>query len=1235
MHVLAAQAGRIDDSDEPVDLDQPPGDIVVLSAADTELSAFALDAPSAGMQSSLRLASLLQLKHPYSIDLYVEATLSHAKLIVLRVIGGMDYWSYGLEQVSALARRKGILLIVVPGETQWDASLAAHSTVAMPVARRFWKLCVTGGPTNRVRALHLLDAMAQSAEPDLEALAVDPLPRVGFCDPQTLLPMPDASSIEAGQVPVVFYGSLLQAGTTSPIRVLCEALASVGLKPLPLFLPSLKNEEAISFLAEHLPLLDPPVVINCTAFASGGQDGGPLSQTGAVVLQGVLSGVAREAWEESSRGLPGTDLVMHVAMPELDGRVHGRAISFKSQGERDPLTAFAPVRYAPHEENAQASAQLAARWATLKRKPAVEKRIGIVLANYPTKASRIGNGVGLDTPQSVVRFLRAMRENGYAVGTPPESDDALMATLLSGPTNEVGSFRAKGGARLSLFDYDAFLASLSASVREAITARWGKPEDDPHVAEGAFVLPLHRFGRQWVGIQPARGYNLDPAATYHDPDLVPPHAYLAFYAFLQRETDALIQFGKHGNLEWLPGKALALSDACFPAAVLGDLPMLYPFIVNDPGEGCQAKRRTAAVVVDHLTPPLTRAEGHGPYQELEALLDEYAMAEASDPRRAKALAKDILGFAHETGLAEDIGLKGETSDDLVTLDTALCDLKELQIRDGLHVFGALPARDQLADLTVAIARLPRGSRLEDASLLRALADDLDLAFDPLTREFGQPWTLARPEALAALSDDPWRTVGDTVERLEALALRLVTGKAQPPGPASAAVLDWVKADLQERLKASAEQETKHLLDGLAGSFVLPGASGAPSRARPDVLPTGRNFYAVDVRAVPSPTAWRLGKTSAEALLTRHFQDHGAWLQSLVLSCWGTANMRTGGDDIAQALALIGVEPQWDGGAGRVTGFTVTPLSDLKRPRVDVTLRISGFFRDAFPHQIDLFDSAARTVAALDEPEDMNPLAARVRRDRESLMATGRTAEDAQRLAGFRVFGSMPGAYGAGLQALIDEGGWSTRSDFADAFLAWGGFAYGAGRQGDAEEHLLRRRLTAAEAVVQNQDNREHDLLDSDDYYQFEGGLAATVETLRGEAPVSYHVDHSRPETPLPRTLQEEIGRVVRGRASNPKWIAGVMRHGYKGAFEMAATLDYLFAFAATTDAVTDHHFDALFGAYIADDEVRSFIADANAPALDDMLSRFQEALDRGLWAPRRNATLDLMAQLQKPRETAA
>ncbi|MGR3780280.1 MAG: cobaltochelatase subunit CobN, partial [Albimonas sp.] len=678
--------------------------------------------------------------------------------------------------------------------------------------------------------------------------------------------------------------------------------------------------------------------------------------------------------------------------------------------------------------------------------------------------------------------------------------------------------------------------------------------------------------------------------------------------------------GKHGNLEWLPGKALALSRDCWPEAVLGPMPHLYPFIVNDPGEGTQAKRRAQAVIVDHLTPPLTRAESYGDLRALEALVDEYYEAAGVDPRRIDHLKGEILSLMSATGLDVDVGAEGDDADSrLQKLDAYLCELKESQIRDGLHVFGASPKGRLRRDLAIALARVARGDgKGPDASLIRALARDLALDFDPLDCPMAQPWSGPRPPALAGLIGDPWRTQGDTVERLELLAIALVEGEAQAPGPASAEVMAHVRDHILPTLDGCGPAEMGALLTGLSGRFVPPGPSGAPTRGRLDVLPTGRNFFSVDSRAVPTRAAWALGWRSASELIDRHVQEQGDWPRTMAVTAWGTANMRTGGDDLAQALALMVVRPQWDDASRRVTGFEIIPASALGRPRVDVTLRVSGFFRDAFPAQVDLVASAAAAVMRLDDPESENPAAGRFRRE---------AAEIGETRALRRVFGSKPGAYGAGLQAMIDEKLWKTRADLAEAYLEWGGYAYGAGEEGASARADLETRLSQVEATVQNQDNREHDLLDSDDYYQFEGGIAAAVETLRGTAPISYHTDHSRPERPVIRTLDEEIGRVVRARAVNPKWIEGVKRHGYKGAFEIAATVDYLFAFAATTHAVRDHHFDLVHAAYLEDEATRAFLEDANPAALREIAERFLEAIERGLWRPRSNSARALLDQL--------
>ena len=593
---------------------------------------------------------------------------------------------------------------------------------------------------------------------------------------------------------------------------------------------------------------------------------------------------------------------------------------------------------------------------------------------------------------------------------------------------------------------------------------------------------------------------------------------------------------------------------------------------------------------------------------------------------------DILDLTKSSHLDVDAGFTGNEDEDLQRLDAFLCDLKEAQIRDGLHILGSSPEGRLETDLLVALTRVPRGlGEGGDQSLIRALAADFGFSdFDPLACNMAASWNADRPAVLQPLTSDPWRSNGDTVERLELFAASLLTGTEPPKEFTNTAmVLSEIEDRVRPALRACGHDEVAALMKGLAGRFVAPGSSGAPTRGRLDVLPTGRNFYSLDNRTVPTPTAWNLGQKSAEDLLLRHFQDFGHFPKALGLSAWGTSNMRTGGGDIAQALALIGARPVWEPSSWRVTGYEILPLAKLGRPRVDVTLRISGFFRDAFPAQIELLDKAIRAVGALAEDDEDNPLAARMRAETALLTSTGIEVLDAREMAGHRIFGSKPGAYGAGLQALIDEKLWTDRADLAAAYVTWGAYAYGAKTNGINDEKAFTERLRRIEAVVHNQDNREHDLLDSDDYYQFEGGMTAAVEQASGVRPRVYHNDHSRPDRPVVRTLEEEVGRVMRSRVVNPKWIDGVKRHGYKGAFEIAATVDYMFAFAATTGAVRPHHFDLAYDAFLADDATRHFIRDNNPAALREIAERFREAAQRGLWTPRLNSAHDLLEDLTR------
>ncbi len=1230
MHLLAATPGAVDNGQEPVDLAQSPADILFISAADTELAALSAARMEMEKPPSLRLASLNHLQHPMSVDLHIDSCASKCRLVIARVLGGAGYWRYGLEQYAARLHEAGVPFAALPGDDKPDDELHALSTVADADYDALWAYLVEGGPENAIRFLEYARAILGDGE---KPAAAAPLLRAGIYWPgEGVADLETVRAIWSGNapvVPVVFYRALVQGAGLQPINRLVQSLLHRGLAPLPVFVASLKDTLSQATLETLFSQAPPAVILNATAFATGGGQGadgaenpltGPAANQ-APVLQVVLASSTEETWEKSASGLSGRDIAMHVALPEIDGRVLTRAISFKGEAYFDEAAECPVTTYREREDRIEFISDLARNWVNLRMTHRAERRVALVLANYPNKDGRLANGVGLDTPAATVHMLHEMAKAGYSVTDPPEDGDALMKRILAGPTNWLTDRpKRSGGVQLPLSEYLAAYTALPQPLREQIGSRWGKPEDDPFFVPantdgGYFVLSVLPFGNVVVGVQPARGYNIDPAETYHSPDLVPPHNYLAFYFWLRGTfgAQAIVHMGKHGNLEWLPGKALALSQVCWPEATLGPVPHVYPFIVNDPGEGTQAKRRAQAVIVDHLTPPLTRAETYGPLRDLEALVDEYYEAAGVDPRRVSHLKREILSLTAATGLDRDAGLSGDDVEgDLARIDAYLCDLKEAQIRDGLHVFGRSPEGRLERDLAIALLRVPRGTgKGHDASLMRALADDLSLDFDPLDCDMAAPWKGPRPESLASLTSDRWRSHGDTVERLELLATLLMDGIAEAPGTASAEVLEFAATTLRPMLAACGPGETGGLLAALDGHFVSPGPSGAPTRGRLDVLPTGRNFFSVDVRAVPTPAAWDLGWKSASLLIEKHLQAEGDWPRAMLITAWGTANMRTGGDDIAQALALMGVRPTWDASSRRVTGFEILPLSVLGRPRVDVTLRISGFFRDAFPQLIALTDSAARAVMALDEPSDQNPAAARFRE-------TGEAA---------RVFGAKPGAYGAGLQAMIDEQLWASRADLAEAYLEWGAYSYGKHAEGRPDRAVFESRLREVEAIVQNQDNREHDLLDSDDYYQFEGGAAAAVATLQGRERPIYHNDHSRPERPVIRTLDEEIGRVLRSRVVNPKWIEGVKRHGYKGAFEIAATVDYLFAFAATTKAVKDHHFDMVCAAFLEDEETRNFIARHNVPALREIAVRLNEAIERGLWTPRSNSARGLIESL--------
>jgi cobaltochelatase CobN len=1098
MHLLATTSTTLDETVEPVDLRQPPGEVVVLSFADSDLSALsAAWALEREVLPSVRLAHLRDLRHPMSVDLWIDRVAAHAKVILVRLLGGLDWWRYGVDRLAALARERGIVLALIPGEDRDDPRLAEASTLPAQGLVTLLQYFREGGREN-LRAL--LRRLARHAGAALEAPQPQPVPRLaGY--------LPGVGAIEIDRfvaalapgrpvIPIIFYRALLLAADTAPIDALCAALSARGLAPAPLVVTSLKENAAAEFVRDALVRLSPALIVTTTAFAAAGEPGEPTPLDGPAVpvLQVVIATTKRAAWRDSARGLGAADLAMHVVLPELDGRVLAGAIAFKDPLPAQDALAFTALANRPEPDRIAFVADRIAALARLAATPRKERRIAVLLPDYPRAGGREGYAVGLDVPASTLALLTDLAAAGYAVSEPPSTSRALLDELTTGLVESA----------LPLETYKKWLADLPDDVTARVDSTWGDPANDPDVRHSAFHFRACTFGNVIVAFPPDRGR--DRRADYHDATLPPRHALLAFGLWLQRKVDAIVHMGAHGTLEWLPGKAVALTSSCFPEAVVGPLPVIYPFIVSNPGEAAQAKRRLAAVTIGHLPPPLVNTELSGEARELERLVDEYALADGLDRRRRERLARLIVETAQRTDLGREAGVGADVEPDeaLRRIDAWLCDLKDLAIKDGLHVYGRAPVSEAV-----------------DAS--------------------------------------------------------------------------W---------QASAAAERAALIAALDGRRVAPGPAGAPARGRRDVLPTGRNLFTADPRMLPTPTAMELGRLAADEVIRTHLQVHGEMPRALVIDLWGSATLRTGGEEIAQGLALMGCRPTWDHATGRVTGIEVLPVATVGRPRGDVTWRISGLFRDLFPAQIALLDAAARAVAARDEPGSDNPLGAARRAAPEGSAALA------------RIFGTAPGAYGAGVEDLL--AGKNDRDALGAAYLAAASHVYGgADGSGTAAPGAFTARVADADLLLHPGDDPGRDLLEGAEDLAFVGGFAAAAASL-GNAPDLIMLDVTDPQRPRARPLAAALARIVRARAVNPRFIAGLMRHGPRGAAELAETIDRLVGFAETTGAVSSALLDLVHDAYLVDPQVRDFLLRENPAAARAIADQLEAARRQGLWHPRRN-----------------
>ena len=1114
MHLLPSSEIRLDDGEDAVDLALPPGDVLVLSFADSDLSALAAAAGASGL--AVRLASLRRLKHPLSVDFLIEKTVVHSRFVLVRCLGGLDYWRYGIEQLAEACRRDGIPLVVLPGDDRPDERLAAYGTVEPRFAAELLAYFHTGGGAENMR--RLLGRVhgflrGEGVASDLAPIPLPSLFAVGtggapLAWREALSQRPVANAL----VPVLVYRSSVAAGDTAMAEAIAEALSARGHAPLILALTSLKDPAVTGELAALVAARKLAAIITTTAFSA--RDGADfvLDAADCPILQAVPVGSPRDAWEASPRGLSGADLAMQVALPEFDGRLGALPVAFKAE-MTDSRTGLTSRRSVPDPDGVAALADLASGWIALAGKPAAERNLALVMSDYPARGGRAGFAVGLDTPASVGAIRELLAQAGYDVGPsaqtviPDGPRESRHGHLAHGDDTRLMQALTEGPAEFAvpLAEYRAWLAAIPGAARGALITAHGEPEADSACNGSAFRFRVVRHGRLTIALQPSRDTAPDRKARYHDPDSPPGHAYLAFYLGLRRvaDADALIHLGTHGTTEWLPGKAVALSASCWPRLATGGLPVIYPYVVDDPGEAAPAKRRLSAVTLGHLPPELVHADAAGEVALLRDLVEEFSQAQVLDPRRAEIVAREIRERAEASGLAEACGVTPDLdmASALSQLDAHLCDIAELPFRDGLHVFG------------------------------RAAHDS-----------------------------------------------------------------------------ASSRNERDNLLRALAGRFVPPGPAGSPHRGQSDVLPTGRNLSTLDPRAIPTRAAARLGARAAASVIARHLQDHGDYPRRIVMDLWASPTLRSGGEDIAHALALMGIAPLWDHASTRVTGFSVIPQAKLDHPRIDVTIRISGAFRDTFPSQIALIDAAARAVAALDEADEWNePAAAR------------RRGEDAA-----RIFGPAPGRFGAAMADCALDGQWEGRGDLGAAYLAASSHAFGGAEGLASVDPGFAHRVASANAFVHVSDTAGRDILEATSAADVIGGFAAAAQALGGEAAL-YSLDSSNPEAPKARTLAEDIARIVHGRLCHPNWIAGQLAHGWRGAAELAETVDTLFVYAASTDAVSDGLFDAVFQAYCADPGIWNTLEQANAPAAASIRARLTEAERRGLWLSRRNSVAAFLA----------
>lgn len=1082
---------------------------------------------------------------------------------------------------------------------------------------------------------------------NIEYIAPEPIPWCGIYYPEeaTVLELETykkkyykANKLTIG---ILFPRDAWLSAEREPYDLLIKSLLKKDVNVIPVFshwtrddslnIPGSEDAVIRHFSWEGTTAVD--VVINLMWFSlTVGRplyDGNYLLRLNVPILQGETLMNEPNLWYESDIGLTPTELSSNIVMPEFDGVIHGVPFAGRVKNKFTGQLSYFSI-----PERIEMLAKRAYKWGSLHKKDNCEKKIAIIFHNYPPSDANIGTAIGLDSPLSVEMIINRLKQAGYNLGDIlPETGYWLLEKLVEQVTNDRSFLAdekiAKHKHWLTKDIYERFFKELPATIQEKMIEKWGQPIGDVFAYDNKLLIPGLQLGNVFISVQPPRGFGEKPSEVYHSSDLPPTHHYLAYYLWLREnfKADAVVHIGTHGSLEWLPGKGSGLSDKCYPAIAIGDLPNIYPYLITIVCEGIQAKRRANACLIGHLPPPVSESGTYDDLLALEVLLDDYRHYENIQPdklQNAQELIKQkIEAINLDKDLKENIGESFDSY--LARVHAYISEIKDMNVRTGLHTLGKIPEQDTLCEYLLAITRVKNG---EIPSLRQVVATILGYDYQEICdNRTGQSNGILHTTLIDSIRDS-CKTIIKTLaaNNYELNKCTFKFAGLENINQANLAslhkVCEYICEYLVLQLNKTA-QELDNTINALAGQYIEPGPAGSPTSGMADILPTGRNFFGVDPRAIPSRLAWEEGIKLGDALLNSYIADEGRYPERIGMIFWSGNNMRTKGQCIAEFLYLLGVKPVWQGSSGRVVGLEVIPLEQLKRPRIDLTARISGMFRDSLPPAIDLLDEAVNMVADLDEPLEANYIKKHVCEDTHNLQESGMDVITAVEKARYRIFGCKPGTYGAGVGIVLENKNWSSLADLAEVYINWGGYAYTKNKQGVFAAECLKSQLTTLDATVKNEDNYEVNMLDSDDYNAFHGGMIASVRALKGTAPRSYCGDSSDASQIKVRSLDAETKRLYRSQVLNPKFIEGMKKHGYKGASDLASIVSHSYEWSATSDVIDDWMYEEVALKYALNPQIQEWMNQVNPWALMKITNKLLEAVQRGLWKANENIVKDL------------